>query len=196
MVGPAVAQPSTTARETRLGAELEALSAKHFAFVWRMLLHFGVPETQAEDAAQDVFVVVHRRLADWDRSISARSWLYGICRRVAADHRRARARHDRKLQALPAPPDEPALDGRAADRQLLATLEQALAELEPGLRDAYVMAELEGMSGREIAEATGVNPNTVASRLRKARKLIGEALAKLRDTNPLTGGERHGRARQ
>ncbi|MFO7566364.1 MAG: sigma-70 family RNA polymerase sigma factor [Enhygromyxa sp.] len=176
-------------RKPRLGAELEALYEQHFAFVWRMLLHFGVPEAQVEDAAQDVFVVVHRRLDDWDRTIPARSWLYGICRRVAADHRRARARHDRKLQALPAPADDPALDGRVADRQLLAALEQALAELDPGLREAFVMAELEGMSGREIAEATGVNPNTIASRLRKARKLIGEAL------DPNLVKERHGRAR-
>lgn len=183
-------------QQARLGAELEALYDQHFAFVWRMLLHFGVPEHQAEDAAQDVFVVVHRRLADWDRSVSARSWLYGICRRVAADHRRSRARHERKLQALPTPPADPALDGRVADRQLLATLERTLAELEPGLREAFVMAELEGMSGREIAEATGVNPNTIASRLRKARKLIGEALAKLNDPNPPDRGERHGRARR
>jgi RNA polymerase sigma-70 factor, ECF subfamily len=177
-------------RAARLGAEFEALYDQHFAFVWRMLLHFGVAEHQAEDAAQDVFIVVHRRLADWDRSVSARSWLYGICRRVAADHRRSRTRHERKLEALPRPAGDSALERRVADRELLAALERALAELDPGLRDAFVMAELEGMTGREIAEATGVNANTIASRLRKARAQISAALAASRPP----GGKRHARA--
>ncbi len=182
-------------RKARLGAEFEALYDQHFAFVWRMLLHFGIPESQVEDAAQDVFIVVHRRLDTWDRSVSARSWLYGICRRVAADHRRSSFRHERKLQALPTPSD-PALEGRVADRQLLEALEGALAELEPGPREAFVMAELEGMTGREIAEVTGINPNTIASRLRKARAVVGEALARLADDRITPGkGERHGRAR-
>jgi RNA polymerase sigma-70 factor, ECF subfamily len=186
-------QMPAPAREARLGAEFEALYEQHFAFVWRMLLHFGIPEHEAEDATQDVFIVVHRRLGDWDRAVSARSWLYGICRRVAADHRRSRTRRQRKLEALPTPPSDPALEGQVADRELLAALERELAQLDPGSREVFVMAELEGMSGREIAEATGVNPNTVASRLRKARARITDALACMgADTSK---GQRHGRAR-
>jgi RNA polymerase sigma-70 factor (ECF subfamily) len=165
------------AREAQLGVEFEALYDQQFAFVWRMLLYFGIPEHQVEDAAQDVFVVVHRRFDGWNRKVSARSWLYGICRRVAADHRRARARHERKLQALPTPAGDPDLEGRGADRELLAALERALTELEPGPREAFVLTELEGMSGREIAEATGVNANTIAARLRKARAAISKFTA-------------------
>ncbi|PRQ09503.1 RNA polymerase sigma factor [Enhygromyxa salina] len=166
-------------RAARLGDEFEPLYADNFAFAWRMLLHFGVPAHQVEDAVQDVFVVVHRRLDTWDRSVSVRPWICGICRRVAADHRRAHGRHQRKIDALPPPDQGPALDGQVADRQVLALLEQTLAGLDPGPRDAFVMAELEGMSSREIAEATGVNPNTIASRLRKARVAVAKALGKL-----------------
>ena len=191
------------AREARLGAEFEAIYEREFAFVWRSLLHFGVPAAQVEDAAQDVFIVVHRRLADWDRAASIRSWLYGICRRVAADHRRARARHQRKIDALPTPPAGPALDGQVADRELLGAVEGALAELESGVREAFVLTELEGMTGREIAELTGVNPNTVAARLRKARAWVAEALGRLPsdaaesapETRPQPRGRRHARAR-
>lgn len=161
----------------RLGEAFEELYTRNFAYVWRMLIHFGVPRSQVEDAVQDVFVVVHRRLGDWDRRGSERGWLAGIARRVAAGRRRTQARHQRKLEALPRPTASPAIDGRVADRQLLATLERALAELPEGARDAFVMTELEGMTAREIAEATGVNPNTVAARLRKARAALARVFA-------------------
>jgi RNA polymerase sigma-70 factor, ECF subfamily len=176
------------AHEARLGDEFEAVYEREFAFVWRTLLHFGVPPAQAEDAAQDVFIVVHRRLASWDRAASVRAWLYGICRRVAADHRRAQGRHQRKLDALPCPPASPGLDAQIADRELLSLIEAALAELGPGPREAFVLTELEGLSAREIAELTGTNPNTVAARLRKARAWIADALA----GRPRTRGQRHG----
>jgi len=169
MPTPALASP--------LGAEFEALYTEHFAFAWRMLQHFGVADGQVEDAVQDVFVVVHRRLDDWDRR-SARSWLYGIARRVAADHRRARARHQRKLDALPEP-QAPALERQVADRELLATIEAALAKLDPGPREVFVMAEIDGMSARDIAELLEFNPNTIASRLRRARDEVARALAQV-----------------
>lgn len=164
-------------RPTRsLGAEFEALYNEHFAFVWRMLVHFGVPAQQVEDAVQDVFVVVHRRFDDWDQQ-APRSWLYGIARRVASGHRRSRARHLRKLDALPSP--EPLeLERQLADRELLDAVNAAVCALEPGLRDVFVMAEIEGMSAREIGQLLSTNPNTVASRLRKARTHVARALAR------------------
>lgn len=198
-----VGRMPTPAPTGPLGTEFEALYTEHFAFAWRMLLHFGVAEGQVEDAVQDVFVVVHRRLDRWDRR-SARSWLYGIARRVAADHRRARARHQRKLDALPKA-QAPTLERQIADRELLAMLEAALAKLDPGPREVFVMAEIEGMSAREIAELLELNPNTIASRLRRARAELARVLAQLGDPaqrepaqrEPLTKQHRrrHGAAR-
>ena len=161
-----------------LGHEFSELYRAHVGFVWRMLLHFGVPEAGVEDAAQDVFVVVHRRWADRREHASARSWLYGIARRVAADHRRSRSRHERKLEALP-PSRGRDLELEVGQRELIAMLEQALAELEPARREVYVLADIEGMTAREIAEGLGVNPNTVSTRLRAARLHVNTALARL-----------------
>lgn len=166
-----------TPAASALSDEFKALYRAQFAFVWRLQLHFGVPEHQVEDAVQDVFVVVHRRLADWDGR-SPRSWLYGIARRVASNHRRRSARHQRKIEALPEPRD-PALEGRIEDRELLRTIEAALAGLDPGPRTAFVLTEIEGMSAREIAELLDVSPNTIASRLRKARAHVAAALAEI-----------------
>jgi RNA polymerase sigma-70 factor (ECF subfamily) len=163
-------QPSVTGAFAQLYRE-------QFEFVWRLLLHFGAPVAVIEDAVQDVFVVVHRRWGDLHSHVSARSWLCGISRRVAADHRRKRWRHERKLEALPRPGPDGDLEREVAGRQLMSALEQALAELEPARREVFLLAELEGMTAREIAEAVGANPNTVSSRLRAARIHVSAALA-------------------
>lgn len=167
-----------------LGHEFAQLYREQFEFVWRMLLHFGVPKPGVEDAAQDVFLVVHRRWADLDAHVSARSWLYGIARRVAADHRRKRSRHERKLEALPRSAASRDLELEVADRELIEALEAALAELDPTRREVFTLAEIEGMTAREIAEALGTNPNTVASRLRAARAHVSAALTRLCEADP------------
>jgi RNA polymerase sigma-70 factor (ECF subfamily) len=182
-----VAVVGEPARVPSPGAEFEALYREHFAFVWRMLLHFGVPLAQVEDAAQDVFIVIHRRLPDWDPSVPARSWLYGVARRVAADHRRADARHRRKLAALAASdrgasPD--AVERRLAGRERLTTLEQILAKLDPRLSEVFVLADVEGMTARELGELLQLSPNTVSGRLRRARAAVDRALARRESRRP------------
>jgi RNA polymerase sigma-70 factor (ECF subfamily) len=58
--------------------------AENFAFVWRVLRTFGLSEAQIEDAVQDVFFVVHRRLPDWEGRAAITTWLFAIARRVAS----------------------------------------------------------------------------------------------------------------
>src|SRR5512146_2914504 len=78
----------------------EEVYEEHFAFVWRNLRRLGVTEAGLRDAAQDVFVVVHRRMHEFAGRGSVQAWLYSILRRVAADHRR-RARRKDILDAEP-----------------------------------------------------------------------------------------------
>jgi RNA polymerase sigma-70 factor (ECF subfamily) len=182
-----------------VGRAVAQLYREQFAFVWRMLLHFGVSVAVIEDAVQDVFVVVHRRWEQLDAHVSVRSWLCGISRRVAADHRRKRSRHERKLEALPRPGPNLDFEREIEDQQLIAALERALAELEPERCEVFVLAEIEGMTAREISEALGVNPNTVSSRLRAARIHVSAALAHTVETathhEPRVARISHGRAR-
>jgi RNA polymerase sigma-70 factor (ECF subfamily) len=187
--------PSPAARSS-IEPEFAALYREQFGFVWRMLVHFGIADAAVEDAAQDVFVVVHRRWADRHEGVSVRSWLYGIVRRVAADHRRSRTRHERKIGELPEPTRPPDVEAEVAERELIGALERALAELEPSQRDAFVLAELEGMTAKEIGDALEANPNTVASRLRAARAHVSEALANVRHASDGREwiGRRHARA--
>ncbi|HEY1534274.1 MAG TPA: sigma-70 family RNA polymerase sigma factor, partial [Polyangiaceae bacterium] len=60
----------------------------NFAFVWRSLRRLRVPDASLKDAMQDVFLVVHRRLGEFEGRAKVSTWLFGICLRVAKDYRR------------------------------------------------------------------------------------------------------------
>src|SRR5687768_11748421 len=69
---------------------------EHAAYVWRALRHLGVPDSELDDYCQEVFLVVHRQLATFEGRSKLRTWIYGICLRVASDRRRrARVRLER-----------------------------------------------------------------------------------------------------
>jgi RNA polymerase sigma-70 factor, ECF subfamily len=165
------------ASDTALSAEFVALYHAQFDFVWRTLRRFGVPDAALDDATQDVFVVVHRRFGAWEQRTSVRAWLFGVAKRVASKHRRGHERHERKVAALPPPANEQALDERMVDRDRLARIGRAIDCLSPERREVYVLAELEGLTGPEIADALALPLNTVYSRLRRARSDLECALA-------------------
>ena len=80
---------------------IEALFAEHVRFVWRTLRHFGVADDDLEDVVQEVFIVAHRRLAEWD-GLAPRGWLCAIARRCAAgSRRRSHRRHERLVESVP-----------------------------------------------------------------------------------------------
>ncbi len=148
---------------------------KHVGFVWRTLRGMGVPPDAVEDATHEVFVVVHRRWADWDRRSRMTTWLYGIARGVARNVMRGRRRADAKLQAVrsaPASDSGTFVDpSRRVDRAEAAQLLEAfLGELDVDKRRVFVLCEVEGMSAADAARCLKENANTVATRLRRARK--------------------------
>lgn len=161
----------------------EGVYREHFAFVWRSAKRLGVSEASIDDAVQEVFVVVHRRLADFEGRSTVRTWLFGIAVRVVRDHRRAARRRD---------PGGPAVDPdtlRTSDSGPAETAEKAeavrllhalLDELDDERREVFVMAELEQMGMPEISEALAINVNTAYARLRAARQEFEQALARHR----------------
>ncbi len=185
--------PAHVAPEGRAAARAEAPPAggggvpfalvynDYFDFVWRSLRRLGVPEANVDDALQDVFVVVHRRLGEFAGRSSLKTWLFGIAVRVTSDHRRRARRkggHEPLDEAVVDPAPGP--QEQAANAELLGLLDRALDALDDERRAVFVLAELEQMSAPEIAEALGVKLNTVYSRLRLARQDFERALAGLR----------------
>jgi RNA polymerase sigma-70 factor, ECF subfamily len=177
-VGERAGSPAAPRAELRF----EEIFRSYFDFVWGGLRRMGVPAASVDDAVQDVFLVVHRRQQDFEGRSSLKTWLYGIVLRVAHDHRRSLARAGGEGQPLP-----PALaDGRpgpqeaAARSEALRLLARLLGELDEEKRDVFVLADLEQLSAKEIAEIVGTNVNTVYSRLRAARRQFNEAVARSR----------------
>jgi RNA polymerase sigma-70 factor, ECF subfamily len=177
--GPALVTP----REEEAPLTFQAVYAHHFAGVWRTLRRLGVAEAQLDDAAQDVFVVVHRKLDDFAGG-SVRAWLYAIAVRVASDYRRGAAR--RKITGLSHRLADSAPDPglRSEVREAVRLLHELLSALDEKKRTVFVLSELEQLSVPEIAEALGVNTNTVYSRLRAARARFELALKRRRGGRP------------
>jgi RNA polymerase sigma-70 factor, ECF subfamily len=145
---------------------------QQFDYVWQSLRRLGVGAADVEDAVHDVFLVVQRRLGDYDPSRPMRPWLFGIAYRIVSERRR-RGRgvevpaDDHEVQAVA--DGRPSPEARFATEQARRRVHRALGELPIEQRAVLVMHDLEGHSASEVAEAIGVPLNTVYSRLRLAR---------------------------
>jgi RNA polymerase sigma-70 factor, ECF subfamily len=151
-----------------------------FDFVWRSARRLGVSALHLDDVVQEVFLVVHRRLAEFEARSSLKTWLFAITRRVVGDYRRSA----RRKPSEPIGNFEPAANPSCAADAQLARDEDArllyalLDELDEDKREVFVLAELEQVSGPEIAAALGENLNTVYARLRAARSAFEAAVAR------------------
>jgi RNA polymerase sigma-70 factor, ECF subfamily len=152
---------------------------QHFSMVWRSLRRLGVPESTLDDAAQDVFLVLHRRWSDFQHQSSLRTWIYGILLRVASDHTRRARRERARWSSEEAPELESSVaapDDLYQQREAALLLRYALAQLEDKDRQILVLIDLEERSVVEAADALGINLNTAYSRLRRARQSFEKAL--------------------
>jgi RNA polymerase sigma-70 factor (ECF subfamily) len=135
----------------------------------------GAPPADVDDLVQDVFVIVHRRLPYFDgRNVAA--WLYQIVRRQVRDFRRLNWTNLMSTHSVPLSKNLCKLGPSPADRletkEKGERLERALSKLNPDQRAAFVLLEIEGYSGEEIAQLQSVPVNTVWSRISVARKKL------------------------
>lgn len=151
-------------------ALLEELYREHFDLVWRGLRRLGVPLSMVDDATQDVFLVVHRRLNDLQPQSSPRSWIYTIAVYMARYYRRKAARSYNEE------PESHLVDEQAANpaeqaesKQALELVYTALGKLSDAHREVFVLADIEELTSPEIAALLKLPLNTVYSRLRHAR---------------------------
>lgn len=160
---------------------LEELYREHHRFVWRSLSRLGVREDRLADACHDVFLVVARRLREFEGRASMRTWLFAIAMRVAQGIRRDGAREQRRRDAVADVRKDESLTNRPHARAEAAhTLNELLESLDDDKRAVFIMAELEGMTAPEIGEALGVKTATIYSRLRMARATLERTVARSR----------------
>jgi RNA polymerase sigma-70 factor (ECF subfamily) len=161
--------------------EFRVIYERWFSEVSRWIRAMGGPEAEREDLVQDVFLVVHRRLRDFDGQNVA-GWLYQIARHRVRDFRRLLWVRHLLLGGVPL--SESLSKGGASPADSLETnekrllLERLLGKLNESERAAVVLFEIDGYSGEEIAAIQGVPVNTVWARIHKARKKLKVSLAK------------------
>jgi RNA polymerase sigma-70 factor (ECF subfamily) len=158
----------------------ESVYQEHFSFVWRTVRALGVPPAYLDDAVQDVFVIVHRKLGDFKPEASLKSWLFGIARRTAKDYRRSIRRRgvrvsltDVHLETRPADPHT-----EAGRNEAVRILDEFAGTLDESRRALFVLSEIEEMPVAEIADILGANPNTLYSRLKLIKQDFAEFVTK------------------
>lgn len=157
--------------------DFDVVYRDHFRFVWSTLLRLGVPRDAVEDACQETFLVVHRRLHDFREHGSPRAWLFGIARRVAYRVRRSQDRARRKISALRGErPGSTPLEDAVAEQQLSALLLDALDALDDDKREALTLHVFEELSGPEVAATLGLKVDTAYSRIKAGRRALKRVL--------------------
>jgi RNA polymerase sigma-70 factor (ECF subfamily) len=169
----------------------------HFAFVWKSLRRLGMREADVPDAAQEVFLVVHRKLGEFEGRSKITTWLFGIALRVARDRQRLASARQKTSDdgALASFADESVdVHGDAEKREGLALLEAVLDTLPLEQRAVFCLFELDGMSTSEIAEVCDIPLGTVYTRLRLAREAFQRQVARIRARTEFREGNARPRA--
>lgn len=151
-----------------------------FPFVFRTARRLGIPQDEAEDVAHDVFVIAHRRLADFSEG-RVSTWLYRIAANVASNRHRRRRVRERLQDWIPVwGNEESQRPDRAAEKtSASAAVDRVLARMSPKKREVFALFELERLEGEEIAERVGCPVGTVWTRLHHARKEFVQIARKL-----------------
>jgi RNA polymerase sigma-70 factor, ECF subfamily len=167
----------------------ESILHEHGAFIRRTLARLGVASRDLRDVEQEVLRGVSRRLPMFDPALAAnpagavRGWLYSICERQAANHRRNRMRRGELLCATEeldnAAAAGPTTEERLILEQRRALVTELLEELEPQRRAVLVAYELEDVPMADIAAAFSIPVNTAWNRLRLAREDLREAWGRM-----------------
>jgi RNA polymerase sigma-70 factor (ECF subfamily) len=169
----------------RAGLTLRQVFDEHAPYIWRAMRHLGVAEAEIPDVCQEVFITVHRKLPEFEGRSTLRTWLYGICLRVASDHRR-RAYVRRESASAEPLEDGAARTGSEPDTRAehRATVRALLELLDADKRDVLVLYEIEGFTMKEVAEIVGCPLQTAYSRLHAARAQLLEAARAAEETEP------------
>lgn len=181
--------PDATRPEVSSERRIAELVRQHYDFVWRSLRRLGVRDGDADDAAQQVFLVAARKV-DAIRPGCESSFLYQTALRMASDYRRSsRRRTEAEFVDQMDGPDLsdtcPSIDEMMDMRRARAKLDAILDSMPMDLRAVFVLHELDQATMGDIAQLLDVPSGTVASRLRRARKLFFETMERKLGHAPL-----------
>jgi RNA polymerase sigma-70 factor (ECF subfamily) len=162
---------------TDADAFIETLFARHHGEIYAFVMRMVRDSELAADLTQDAFIKAYRAYATLEKPENARAWLYQIAHRVTLDELRRR----KIIRFLPwtgesrgasASAEHVAMEGR-----LSGELERALARIPERQREALILAEVNDMTGLELASALGISHVAARALLTRARESLRRALA-------------------
>jgi RNA polymerase sigma-70 factor, ECF subfamily len=130
----------------------------------------------AEDVTQDVLILVHRLLPQFEGKSRFSTWLYTITRNVALDRRRRSQRRERRLEVMEAPADTTEIREGFDEETLTGLVLKYFDELPARQREVFELSDIRGLSAAEVAERLNMKPVTVRANLFKARRSIRERM--------------------
>jgi len=181
-----LASPSRT---TDADVRVRSMVDSYFSFVWRSLCHLGVPDADAEDASQQVFLIAASKI-DLIESGSEKAFLFGTAVRIASRARRTRTRRrETSVAQHQESPDAGLSPEELVDQsRARALLDEALDAMDPEVRAVFVLFEIEQLSKSEVSAALGIPAGTVASRVRRARDEFRDHVRRFQARPKLRGG--------
>jgi RNA polymerase sigma-70 factor, ECF subfamily len=163
-----------------------SLVQNYHGLVFRTLRRLGVAEADVDDATQKVFITLVRRLHEI-KPEQARSFVYGVAMRIAANERRATRSRSRELDSsfddladYKVADPNPSADDLLQQKRAVAILDTMLDNLPSDLREVFALCTLEELAAPEVAELLDIPVGTVASRLRRAREAMTSAIHRFR----------------
>lgn len=166
--------------------DVGALYDSHAEVVFRNLHRLGVRSADVPDLLQETFLVVHRRWQDYDAEMAIEGWLWGIAVGLVRNYRKRAFRRTESEAVEPHTEKNP--EAELERTRTRRAIEDAIDALDPEKRAVFVMFEIEGLSGKAIAESLGVPVGTVHSRLFAARKELAAALQAHAEPRPEEAG--------
>ena len=183
--GNAVHQDPSNESVGLIRVDFDAIYESMVDYVWNVVRRMGVPQAEAEDVVQEVFVTVYRRIGEFEGRAQLKTWVFAIAVHLVQHYFRTHARKpgDRasdkgtEIQDL-VDQQENGPANQIERKERYDALDRVLDQLDDTKRLVFVLAELEQLTLVEIGEIVGANPNTVATRLRAARQAFEKALAR------------------
>lgn len=160
--------------------DLAALFRAHLPKVLRAVRQSGVAARDAEDVAQDVFVIVNRALVRYDFTRPIEPWLLTITHRTARDYRAKAQRREDPTEEIDGEDFDQDPERSALAREAGKLFVEIVAEVEESYREVYLLAEIDGLTTPEIAAALDIPIGTAASRLARGRASFDAALERRR----------------
>lgn len=129
-------------------------------------------ETEAEDLRQEVFLKLQKQLEAQRTIHNLGAWLYRAARNSVIDHYRTRKPSEPVDETLPS--ETPSTDPELAP--LMASFRRMIHALPDGYREAVILADLEELPHKEVAQRLGIGLSAAKSRILRGRAMLRESL--------------------